>query len=52
LGLRAVVVKNQAGEKLPSPIIKFYNNFESPIQSEYVGKFSVQSDDWNNFDSP
>ena len=42
LGVRQV-------KKWPSPILKFYSNFESPIQSEYAGKFSVQSDDWNCF---
>jgi hypothetical protein len=32
-----------------SPIRKSYSNFESPIQSEYAAKFSVQSGDWNCF---
>jgi hypothetical protein len=39
-----VVAKNQAGKKSPSSILKFFGNFESPIQSGYAGKFSVQSD--------
>ena len=47
--LRAVVAKNQAGKKWPSPIIKFHSNFESPTQSEYAGKFSDQSDDTSHF---
>jgi hypothetical protein len=47
--LRAVVAKNRAGKKLRSPIIKFHSNFESPIQSEYAGKFSDQSDDTSHF---
>jgi hypothetical protein len=47
--LRAVVVKNQAGQKVTSPIIKFHSNFESPTQSEYAGKFSDQSDDTSHF---
>jgi hypothetical protein len=45
--LRAVVAKNREGKKLTSPILKFYSNHESPIQSEYAGKFTVQSGDWN-----
>ena len=47
--LRAVVAKNRAGKKWPSPIIKFHSNFESPTQSEYAGKFSDQSDDTSHF---
>ena len=36
-------------KKWPSPIIKFHSNFESPIQSEYAGKFLGQSDDTSHF---
>ena len=49
LFLRAVVAKNRVGKKWPSPIIKFHSNFESLTQSEYVGKFSDQSDDTSHF---
>ncbi len=44
--LRAVVAKNQAGQKVT---FSDHSNFESPIQSEYAGKFSDQSDDTSHF---
>ena len=47
--VRAVVATNRAGKKWPSPINKFYSNFESPILVKYAGKFSDQSDDTSHF---
>jgi hypothetical protein len=41
--LKAVDAKNQAGQKIT------LSDFDSPIQSEYAGKFSDQSNDWNYF---
>ena len=46
---RAVLGKIGQVKKWPSPVLKFHSNFESHIQSEYIGKFSDRSDDWNCF---
>jgi hypothetical protein len=35
--LRAVVAKNQTGQKMAYPILKFYSTFESPIRTEFAG---------------
>jgi hypothetical protein len=48
LNLRAVVAKYQAGQKM-AQVLKFYGKFESPIQSKFADKFSIQSDEWKLF---
>ncbi len=48
--LRAVVVKNRAGQKVTfSDHQVSFSNFESPFQSEHAGKFSDKSDVTSHF---
>jgi hypothetical protein len=47
--LRATVAKIQEGQKVTFSDHQFSKQFESPIQSEYAGKWNYLLDDWNYF---